>query len=297
MFFMGLSEQIRAGAKLTRDVITLNDTVGSGSIQLGGTYAILAIQNDSITTTARLRLYDTSASMENATEINRTFSDTNIPAANTLVGDFSMSAGELYSIDPVLFGHTRTITSPVSYYRLEPKETPIKIHRYLLEDTSVPVNIDTAYDISNRRHLPVISGLLAPAGMVSGTLADSDVPKTYLLVSASLSSSIHLARLRLYSYSGSLYNTTEKNRSFATEPSASVRLIVDMIISGSQNVSLTPKIIGTNLKNLGTSLIDVRKSEALIRGEKELYYILENVSGSGGTVPISASLYVYALED
>jgi hypothetical protein len=292
---MGLAEHVKAGARLTRDTITLSDSNGSGSIQLGATFAVLSIQNENLTSPVRFRLYDTLASMENNAEINRVFGDSNVPAPITLVGDFSMSAGGIYSIDPVVFGHSRQLTDTV-YYRIEPQDSQVKINRYLLEDSSVPVSTNTPYDTSNRRFIPAITASLAVGGVVSGSVTSTTIPTTYLLVSASLSNSSHLVRLRLYSYSGSLYDTTEKTRPFSTEPSASARLIADMQISGSENVNFTPKIIGVNLQNMGTSLNDIKKSDVLIKGERELYYILENINTTGGTVPISASLYVYALE-
>lgn len=293
---MGLAEQIRAGAGLVRDVITISDVVGSGSVNLGGTFVVLSIQNDNTSSPVRFRLYDTSNSMLDATEKNRLFGNTNIPATITLIGDFSMSAGSLVSIDPVVFGHSRITSPPETYYRIEPSGSQVKVFRYLLEDVNVVPTANTPYDISNRRHLPPITGSLNISGMVSGTLAYDVIPTTYLLVSASLSDPSHKARLRLYSYSSSLYNSSEKTRPFSTEPSASVRLITDMIITGSENLNFSPKIIGANLTNLSGSLNTIRKSKSLIDGEREMYYILENVNTSGGTVGISASLYVYALE-
>lgn len=294
---MGLAEQIRAGANLTRDTIPISDTLGSGSVSLGGTFVILSLQNDNASSPVRFRLYDTSDSMENATEKNRVFGDTNIPPTITLIGDFSMSAGGIYSIDPVMFGHSRTTTTPLSYYRMEPAGSQVKVNRYLIEDVTVPAIPGTAYDVSNRRHLPAITGSLAAGGMVSGTLTTTEIPTTYMLISASVATSTHIARLRLYATSSAIYNDTEKNRIFSIEPSASVRLIADMVISGSDDLNLSPKIIAANLQNLGTSLSAIKGNDELIMGEQEIYYILQNAKSSGGTDNISASLYVYAMED
>lgn len=292
---MGLAEHVRSGAKLTRDTIAIVDSLGSGSINLGGTYIVLSIQNDAASP-VRFRLYDTLESRDDATEISRVFGNTNVPPAITLVGDFTMSANTVSSIDPVVFGHSRNFANPITYYRMEPSGSQVKITRYLLEDSNIPADINTPYNIDNRRHLPAITGSLGVGGMVSGSLIANTIPTTYLLVSASLSNTAHKARLRLYSYSSSLYNTTEKTRPFATEPSASARLIADMIITGSENLNFSPKIIGANLANLSGSLNDIKNSKTLIEGEQEMYYILENANTTGGTVGISASLYVYALE-
>ncbi len=294
---MGLAEQIRAGANLTRDTITISDAIGSGSVSLGGTFVVLSVQNDNTSSPVRFRLYDTSESMEDVTEKSRVFGNTNVPPTITLIGDFSMSAGGIYSIDPVVFGHSRTTTTPLSYYRVEPSGSQIKVNRYLVEDVSIPAIAGTAYDVSNRRHLPAITGSLSAGGMVSGTLTTSEIPTTYLLISASVVTSTHIARLRLYASASSIYNTEEKNRIFSVEPSSSVRLIADMIISGSEDLNLSPKIVGANLQNLGASLLTIKGNDSLIMGEREIYYILQNAKNSGGTENISASLYVYAMED
>jgi hypothetical protein len=48
---------------------------------------------------------------------------------------------------------------------------------------------------------------------------------------------------------------------------------------------------------MGTNLNTIRTDRSAIMGVNELYYIIQNVSSSGGAVPVTASLHVFALED
>jgi hypothetical protein len=287
---MGLAEYIKAGAGLQRTVINLQtDITGSGSIDLGSAYVLL-----SMTTTApcRLRLYDNSQSRDDTAEKTRIFGNTNISASTALVGDFTMSAGT-YTIDPVVYGVVENSISKLTYYRVDNTASgqfpQITFKRYLLENSSVST--------AARKSIPVMTASLAANALVSGTLYDSQIPTTYLLVSASVSGSSTRARLRLYSTSQSFSDTVEVNRLFTTESSATSKLIVDAIMSGSQTTYFVPKIIGVNLKNTGTDLNLIRNNIEKIMGENELYYILQNVNTTGGTVAISASVHLFSFED
>lgn len=290
---MGLQEHIKGGARLNRNTIPLTDATGSGSINLGLTYSLLSLE---VNTPCRFRLYDDLTSRDNVTEKNRPFGDTNIPAPIALVGDFSMSAAGLYTVDPVVFGHNDSL----AYYRVEPSGAQVNITRLLLEDPIVPARLGTQYAESNRRVFPTITATsISPNELKSGsiTTGPDTIPKTYLLVSASLQNSSQIARLRLYSVSSSIYNNDEKTRPFSVEPSSSVRLLADMILSGSEITKFTPKIMGANLQNLGNDLNEIRGIQEKIAGKNEIYYTLQNVSSSGGPVTINANVYVYALED
>jgi hypothetical protein len=287
---MGLAEYIKAGAGLQRNVINLQtDITGSGSVDFGSAYVLL-----SMTTTApcRLRLYDNSQSRDDTAEKARIFSNTNISASTALVGDFTMSAGT-YTIDPVVYGVVENSISKLTYYRVDNTASgqfpQITFNRYLLENASVST--------AARRNIPVITASLAVNALVSGTLYNSQIPTTYLLVSASVSGSSTRARLRLYSTSQSFSDTVEVNRLFTTESSATSKLIVDAIMSGSETTYFVPKIIGVNLKNTGTDLNLIRNNIEKIMGENELYYILQNVNTTGGTVAISASVHMFSFED
>ena len=287
---MGLAEYIKAGAGLQRAVINLQtDITGSGSVDLGSAYVLL-----SMTTTApcRLRLYDNSQSRDDTAEKVRIFSNTNISASTALIGDFTMSTGT-YTIDPVVYGVIENSISKLTYYRVDNTASgqfpQITFKRYLLENSSVSTTA--------RKNIPVITASLAVNALVSGTLYNSQIPTTYLLVSASVSGSSTRARLRLYSTSQSFSDTVEVNRLFTTESSATSKLIVDAIMSGSETTYFVPKIIGVNLKNMGTDLNLIRNNIEKIMGENELYYILQNVDTTGGTVAISASVHMFSFED
>lgn len=288
---MGLEEYIKAGAKLQRNTVTLiTDEIGSGSVDLGSTYVLLTV-----TTTApcRLRLYDTNQSLENNNEIIRLFGNTNVSDSTALIGDFSMSSAGTYTIDPVMYGVVENPLDKLTYYRIngtQPGEYPtITFTRYLMEDSSK--------SIKNRTSLPQITASLLPTEFVSGTLTSTTIPRTYLLVSASVMGSSNLTRLRLYSTKESLTNTTELSRPFVTESSNTSKLIIDAILTGSQITYFVPKIVGANLQTAGVDLNVIKNNKTAIMGNNELYYVLENLGTTGGTEQVTASLHVFSLED
>lgn len=288
---MGLAEYVRAGIKLTRANVNLpTDSIKSGSVELGSTYILLSITTD---VPCRLRLYDTSQSRDNVGEISRSFGNTNISNSIALVGDFSMSTAGTYTIDPTVYGLVTPASTKLTYYRINDVTSApypiINFNRYLLEDS--------AQSIVNRKTLPTVAANLSVSGLVSGTISDSQIPRTYLLVSASLSGSNSIARLRLYSTSEAFSNLVEVSRSFSTEPATGSKLIVDMVLSSSITTYFVPKIIGANLQTMGTDLNAIRNNTENIMGNNELYYILQNGATTGGTVPISASVHVFSLED
>lgn len=295
---MGLLEQTKAGAVLKRENISfVADVGGTGNVSLGSVYSILSVQT---TIPCRLRLYDTQASRDDGTETSRAFGDLNVPNNISLIGDFSMSLAGAYAIDPMLYGVSDNVSTRLVYYRVDPAGiTPtITLKRFLLDDRNIVPNVLTPYDVDNRRTLPVISDELEPLELSSGSLINPQIPTTYLLISASLTASGQIARLRLYNNSSSINDVSEKARPFATEPAQSIGLITDLVLTSSAGITyFNPKIVGTNLQNMGTNLQITKTNNQLIAGENELYYILENVNSSGGAVWIGAELNVYSLED
>ena len=282
---MGLKEYIRLGTRLTRDTITIQtDAEGSGSVELGSVYTLLSIQTNY---PCRLRLYDTVESLTNAGEQSRTFGNTNIPASIALIGDFTMSAGT-YTIDPVVYGVVTPANTKLTYYRVENTASAqyptLTFNRYLLEDPAIST--------SNRISLPAITGSLSVGQIISGSIVDSGIPLTYLLVSASLNATTTAARVRLYSTLASINNTTEKNRGFATESQMN-SLLVDAIITGSETTYFIPKIIGANLDNMGTTLNVLN----IPQGKAELYYIFQSMATSGGAQEMTASIHVVSVEN
>jgi hypothetical protein len=293
---MGLSEQLLAGGVLERKATTfITDLSGAGSVLLGSAYAVLGVE---VSAPCRLRLYDNQPSRDDAAEASRPFGDVNISASVSLIADFSMSAAGKYTVDPVLYGVVNNLANPQTFYSVTPaSEVTVTITNFSIEDSNIAVG-SSGYSIGNRRGLPIFTGssaAFAAGAQVSGSIVASTIPQTYLLVSASLDNAAHRARLRLYSTSGSLYSTSEKSRAFSTEPSSSANLIVDMILSGSQVTYFVPKIMGSNIQNMGTNLLSIRGNDTLISGKNELYYILDNVGPSAAA--ISASVHVYSLED
>jgi len=203
---MGLKEQVQAGAKITRDVITVTDTVGSGSVALGGSFLILSIES---TQPARLRIYDTIQSRDDSTEISRIFGST-VPPTVALVGDYSMSlSNTVYTINPASIGHTNSATTPLTYYRCTPSGSSFKINRLLIEDTSITPAINTSYTENNRRLIQITpSSTIAALAYASGTftsITSPTVPKTYIMVSASLANSSHMVRFRMYNNKQNLF--------------------------------------------------------------------------------------------
>jgi hypothetical protein len=284
---MGLREHIRAGASLARQSIALQtNIIGSGSIDLGSAYALLSIESD---VSCRVRLYDNAASRDDIIEKNRAFNDTNISASTALIGDFNITAAGKVTIDPVVYGVVEDSTNKLTYYKIDgTSAATLTFTRFLLEDSSI--------NTSNHTTLPTIAGLVGPNQFVTGTLSNPIIPTTYLLVSASLGDTSHLARIRLYNNNSVFSNITEMSRSFSTETN-DTSLIVDAILSGSGTTYFSPKIIGTNLQNLGTNLNLIQGSAQQLAGENELYYILQNASSTPGAVNISAALHVFSLEN
>lgn len=292
---MGLAEQLRAGAQLERTSTTFTtDVSGVGTVQLSSVYTILSIQSD---VPCRLRLYENAASRDNAGEVSRAFNNVFVSSSVALIADFSMSQAGIYSTDPSIFAVTQNLASPDTFYRIEPSSPSAKItlRTFPLEDNTITAAIATPYSVANRRSFTITTNLAA-AELVSGTLADATFPTSYLLVSSSLADNSQRVRLRLYSTTASFGDATERNRPFTTEPSASMDLIVDYILSGSNLIYFSPKIIGANLANRGNNLLGIQSSQTLLDGKNELYYIMSN-EGTGGTVTMNANLHVYSLED
>ena len=291
---MGLAEQKLAGAVQER--VSREWTVtpaGSGSVSFGSAYAILAIQTD---TPTRLRLYENEASRDDVTEIARSFGDANIQDNIALIGDFSMSlAGVNNTADPVLYAVTHT--GSLTHYRTTPvaPSARITITSFTLEDENIVPGADPAYTLNNRRNLPELTATVSSTGYASGSVDAPEVPRTYLLVSASLSGSDNVGRIRLYSIDSPLTDPAEVSRSFEDEPAADSYLIADVVISGSETLYFTPKIIGANLDTMGTDLSVLAGDRVLIDGQSEIHYILENQTGT--TSEISASFNIFSLED
>jgi hypothetical protein len=283
---MGLAEQIRAGASLTRETITISATA-SGSASFGSAYTILAISTDK---TCRVRLYDNESSRDNAGEIVRPFGSSNVSASVALVGDFIISGSGRQYVDPVVYSLAEDFADPYTYYRISENDgsfpVAISVTRYLLEDNTLDNTI-------GRRTLPPVSHELGASGIASGTI--DPCPRTFLLVSASVATTTEPVRIRLYSKFDAIDNQDEKDRTFDQPVSASAFLIADAILTDSEITYFSPKIIGANLNTMGTDLNITRQSNTLIEGTSEIYYILQNLGASTQTIDVS--IHTYSLED
>jgi hypothetical protein len=293
---MGLAEQLRAGASLVRKSTTFTtDPSGIGAQSIDSSYAILSIQ---VNAPCRIRFYDNEASRDDVAEAARPFTDTGVPSSVALVGDFSMSAAGIYSTDPILYAVSENFSSPLTYYRIEPStpQTNVTLTTYTIEDNTIIAGESLIYAVDNRRNLPIVTASLSGGEFETGSISNSTIPQTYLLVHASGSDVANIARLRLYSNSGSLSNADELNRPFSTEPSASAYLITDVILNGTDITYFSPKIIGSNLQNMGPNLLLIRGNQEALSGKNEMYYVLENLDPLAVDTPISASVSVFALE-
>lgn len=297
---MGLEEHIKAGAQLARFTYSETLPTGSGSINLGSVFGILRIQSD---VPVRFRLYDTEASRDDATEISRPFG-TYSPISNvSLIADFSMSSAGTYNIEPMVFGMCSSSVSPLSFYRLEtatgqPSQSLIRITTYPFEDGLIIPDPLTFYTINNRRTLTIqATGSMSSGDGGGGILSTGldTIPQTFLMISASLEHVSLEARLRLYATSSAIIDTTEQARSFGVEPSESVMLLVDAIISGSDTLYFYPKLFGANLETMGEDLTATELSLSKIKGKSELYYYINNLSGVTANPEIKFA--VYSMED
>jgi hypothetical protein len=285
---MGLAQYINGGHVLKRETLTFTTSEdGSGSLDLGSAYALLAISTN---IPCRLRLYDNESSLNDATEIARDFSNKSIPPSLALIGDFIIDVG-VHTIDPVLYGVVENPIDRLTYYRIDNTPAIVSFTRYLLEDSTIAT--------TNRKNVPAITGSLSADQLVSGTLASEQISRTYLLVSASLSENTNvLTRLRLYATTASFTSTAEKARPFSTEPAANVNLIVDAILPPADRTTyFVPKIIGANLQTMGNNLDTIKFSTTALRGKNEMYYILQNIESSGGASPVTASVHIFSFED
>lgn len=311
---MGLAEQIVAGAVFERSNTSfVTNIAGSGSISVAPSYVLLSINSDK---SVRLRLYDTEASLNDPGEIVRSFNNTAVSNSIALIADISMSAGA-YTMDPSIYAVSENTMNPLTYYRVEnASNAAILINYFPLESNTVIPDPTSVYAISNRRTIH-ISQSIASNGTVLDTIpptipshgvgTDPYIPNTYLLVSASLNNPTQIARLRLYSDLNSA-GLDPNDRPFSSEPTGSfgipdVGLIADIILSGSETIYFTPKIIGSNLQtirmdgNEGTvrNLFALRDNPTLVSGFKRIYYKLSNL---GPTLQsITASIHVYSLEE
>jgi hypothetical protein len=283
---MGLDQYIKEGHVLKRNTVTLTTSAeGTGSVELGSTYALLSIATDAV---CRVRLYDNEVSTQFVGEISRSFEDTYVASEVALIGDFNMSSPGSYTIDPVVYGVVDDAASKLTYYLVDGGPATLTFNVYSMEDSEKST--------TNRTTLPNITASLSAGQYSTGTIVSEDIPRTYLLVKALTPTTTTITRLRLYSTPASLTNPTEVSRSFSVEPASTANLLVDMIIQPDETIRFMPKIVGANLKTMGTDLNAIQLNLTAVRGVNELYYIVENVEPSGGPSNITVQVHVFSLE-
>lgn len=276
---MGLIEQINLGnASLNRSTvaITLNGSQPqfTGSLAVGRTFILTNAQT---TTPCRLRLYGNVASRDDTDELLRPFNSQSISGSISLLADINLTDNALFNLTPPLFG--ANLDNPVQstiYYTVDTGSNApfsgtntVSFTRFLLEDTTAALTPNVV-----TRETILITGSISAGSSVTGSVA---TPKTYVLLQ--VIPNTNDIRLRLYAAASYRDNINEINRAFSTEPTQSSGVIADIYIDNTITSSFTPMIVGRNMDAVVSSTT---------------YYNLTNVSG---TSPVTASLYLFSLED
>ena len=283
---MGIKEYISAGSDLIkRESVTINlsttDQRQSGSISLGSGIVITEIQSNS---NCRVRLYGDAASRSTTSELNRPFISQSVSQSISLIVDADIDNQQIFRITPPLFGFN--LDNPVSdllYYTIESSSggtigpsTTVTVTKLLIEDLNIG-------SVNNRNKLVVSASALAAGNYTTGTIKS---PRSYLLYNV-LPTQVPL-RLRLYTKQSYRDDVTEISRPFTTEPNSGSGLIADIYMEDLVTSSMVPIVVGRNDNDENDFSITVP--------DQETYFTLDNVSG-GLMATVSASLYVYSLED
>lgn len=264
---MGIFEQVLSGSNFIRKQVALSSSTVSGSTTaFDSSYILLGI---SATAPCRVRLYSDSASV--ALDDSRPTSSFTINPAVGLVLDTELDASELnLTFNPPVIGST--FLSSETWYNISSSTAQT------VTITSYPIEFSTS---TGRTQISVSgSGLITGSTGVEGNIYS---PKSFIILSGSASQ--EGARLRLYSRDIALVPNTEKIRPFSTSPSTGSNLIVDMVFdSASFDYKLVPIVEGYNLTTYTA-------------GSNFVGYILQNTSTVTPTQNITASLYIYSIED
>ena len=292
---MGLLEHIQAGAELIRKQVSFTTSYpdNSGSFTPDAAQMILGV---TLEAPCRLRIYENASSLNNALESSRPF-NIGVSGSVALVADISASEAGTYTIDPALFMITDDFETPEVFYRVDGPTTSIDVslNTFLLEDGNITASAGTPYTTANKRTITINEDSVTPTEYRTGTIPSLNSPRTYLLISSSLTTASHETRLRLYSTEDSLTSDTELSRSFSAPTDTGSFLIADMIVTGSEVTYFSPKIVGANLSTMGTNLSLIQTNKNSIDGTSGIYYVLQNLTGT--TQTIEQSIHIYSLED
>lgn len=262
---MGLLEQIQAGTVFSRQSTTLTSAPSSGSTTaLGASYILLGITAD---IPCRVRLYSDSASI--GYDVSRPSSSFDVSASVGLNLDAGLDTSP-YSLifDPPIIG--TTFSASQTWYNISSSGTAnITLTYYPIE-----------FSYATRQVLTFYGAGLATGSNAYGNLAS---PKSFLILSASSTHSE--SRLRLYSRDINTIPTTEKSRKFGTASLEDASLIIDMVFdSSSYQYKLSPTLQGFNL-------------DTYTIGSNYVGYLLDNVSTTSTLSNVTASVYIYSVED
>lgn len=263
---MGLLNQIQSGAKFTRQTVSItNSPVSSSTTTFGSSYVLLNVTVDN---QARIRLYSDSASV--AIDDSRPTSSLNFSASVGLTLDtFIEESTYPYTLnfDPPIIA--TTFSGSTTWYNISGSNVTSTFTYYPIEST-----------YATRESMSFYAESLPIGTDVRGTITS---PKSFLILSASANTTE--TRLRLYSRAITSVPTTEINRSFGTEPSDGSTLTTDMVFdSASYAYKLSPILEAYNL-------------ETYTVGNNYVGYILQNISTTVNKSAVTASLYIYSLED
>ena len=281
---MGIKEYIIAGSeRIKREKVAISlsnsDQQQSGSIVLGSAVTITEIQS---TKACRFRLYGHTSGRDDAGEKIRPFVSQSVSSSVGLIIDTDITNISPFTINPAIFG--TNLDNPVSstlYYTVESGSggsltagDTITITRLLMEDLNYP-------SINNRKTLVTSGSGLSSGSSITGSIQS---PKTYLLYKVE-PTAVPL-RLRLYTAASYRDDATEIARPFSTEPNSGSGLIADIFMEDLAATPMVPIVVGRN--------DDDNNDFAITEPNSTTYFRLTNGSA---TTTVSASLYVYSLED
>lgn len=245
------------------------NSISSGStIDMGGAFIMLTAQANNI---CRLRLYSDQSSM--ILDAGRQLGNFDLTQSVALIADIVLTDSNLLTLNPPIIGNT--FTGGQLWYNLSGSS----VANISVELQSYPIK--PFADSTDGNSSIVISGSNIPTTGygVSGSVTTS---KSFLILTGSATSE---SRLRLYSRPYTEIPAAEMTRPFGTASDAGALLIADLQFdSGSFQYPLVPILEAYTWTGTDYAV-----------GSGQVGYILQN--RSAGTTNITASLYIYSLED
>lgn len=237
---------------------------------LYGTFVLLNAQVVSGDVPCRLRLYSDETSR--TTDVTRDATDFNIDPSVALIADIVLEDDNVLTFNPPIIGNT--FSNGIVYYHLTGSSNALQINA-----TAYPIGYQNNSIIDRSSLIISQSNVPSTGDGVSGSITTS---KSFLILTGSATPA---ARLRLYSRPYIEIPASEQSRAFGTQPSDGSQLIADLMFDSSGfTYPLVPIIEGYTWKSTEYAV-----------GTGEVGYILQNLSG--GTANVTASLYIYTLED